>query len=144
MSLKHLPAAARYMTVQLLGIELNPAEAAQAEVFFPINDAFTAPYVIVPERTQLTAEASDGGQPIVFETERALIAVKAQLAALLAFDVLGVFVARDDLHTGMFALVRADLLLRRLRRLGWRHKLRWMFILDRVWGGPFQEIAGIV
>src|SRR5712691_12515738 len=65
--------------LQLLGIELNPAEAAQAEVFFPVNDSFTAPYVIVPERTQLTAEAADGGQPIVFETERSLIAVKAKL-----------------------------------------------------------------
>src|SRR5215472_10553953 len=32
--------------LQLLGIELNPAEAAQAEVFFPISDSFTAPYVI--------------------------------------------------------------------------------------------------
>jgi predicted phage baseplate assembly protein len=72
--------------LQLLGIELNPAEAAQAEVFFPMNDASPVSYVIVPERTQLTAEAVDGGPPIVFETDRSLIAIKARLVALLAFD----------------------------------------------------------
>src|SRR6267142_6560718 len=36
--------------LQLLGIELNPAEAAQAEVSFPAKDSTTAPipaYVIV-------------------------------------------------------------------------------------------------
>ena len=40
----------------------------------------------MPERTQLTAEAPDGGPPITFETDRALIAVRAQLAAVLAYD----------------------------------------------------------
>jgi predicted phage baseplate assembly protein len=72
--------------LQLLGIELNPAEAAQAEVTFPVKSSFTAPYVIVPARTQLTAEAPDGGPPMTFETERALIALKAPLAAVLAYD----------------------------------------------------------
>src|SRR5215813_7769361 len=72
--------------LQLLGIELNAAEPAQAEVTFPVKNSFTEPFVIVPARTQLTAEAPDGGPPIVFETERALIALKAQLASLLAYD----------------------------------------------------------
>ena len=72
--------------LQLIGIELNAAEPAQAEITFPVQSAFADPYVIVPERTQLTAEAPDGGPPITFETERALIAVSAQLAAVLAYD----------------------------------------------------------
>src|SRR5215471_15814937 len=46
-----VPALNYIKFLQLLGIELNPAEAAQAEVFFSISDSFTAPYVIVPERT---------------------------------------------------------------------------------------------
>src|SRR5919112_4346072 len=72
--------------LQLIGIELNPAEPAQAEVTMPVKSSFPAAYVIVPERTQLTAEAPDGGSPITFETDRALMALRAQLTALLAFD----------------------------------------------------------
>ena len=71
--------------LQLIGIELNAAEAAQAEITFPVKSS-SGPYVIVPERTQLTAEAPDGGPPITFETDRALIAVRAKLAAVLAYD----------------------------------------------------------
>jgi len=72
--------------LQLIGIELNAAEAAQAEITFPVKSSFADPYVIVPERTQLTAESPDGGPPITFETDRALIAVRALLAAVLAYD----------------------------------------------------------
>src|SRR5262249_2517264 len=72
--------------LQLIGIELNPAEPAQAEVTFPVKDSFAGAVVIVPERTQITADPSDGGAPITFETERSLIALKANLTALLAYD----------------------------------------------------------
>src|SRR3954465_2693350 len=47
--------------LQLLGIELNPADAAEAEVTFPVKSSFTDAYVIVPSRTQLTAESPEGG-----------------------------------------------------------------------------------
>jgi len=72
--------------LQLLGIELNAAEAAQAEVTFPMKASFTGTSTIVPSHTQLTADPSDGGQPVTFETDRALIALRAPLAAVLAFD----------------------------------------------------------
>src|SRR3954463_9026891 len=72
--------------LQLLGIEVNPAEPAQAEVSFPVKDSFTGAFVIVPEHTQITAESSDGGPPLIFETERSLIALRAKLASLLAYD----------------------------------------------------------
>jgi predicted phage baseplate assembly protein len=72
--------------LQLIGIELHAAEPAEAEVTFPVQSGFAEPYVIVPERTQLTAPAPDGGPPITFETDRALIAVRARLAAVLAYD----------------------------------------------------------
>ena len=72
--------------LQLLGIELNPAEPAQAEITFPVKPDHPEPFVIVPARTQVTAEAPDGGPPLVFETERALTALTASLASVQAFD----------------------------------------------------------
>ena len=72
--------------LQLLGIELNPAEPAQAEITFSVKPDHTAPFVIVPARTQVTAEAPDGSPPLVFETERALTALTASLASVQAFD----------------------------------------------------------
>jgi predicted phage baseplate assembly protein len=72
--------------LQLIGIELNPAEPASAEVFFPVLDAFADPYVIVPLRTQLAAEAADGGPAVIFETERAIYALSPQLASVQTFD----------------------------------------------------------
>lgn len=72
--------------LQLLGIELNPAEPAMAEITFPVLDTFTEPYAIIPLHTQVAAESSDGGPPVIFETERSLVALTAQLASVQAFD----------------------------------------------------------
>lgn len=72
--------------LQLLGIELNAAEPARAQVAFPVGDAFTGSTVIVPLRTQVSANPPGGGPPLIFETDRALIAVAAKLAAVLAYD----------------------------------------------------------
>ncbi len=72
--------------LQLLGIELSAAEPANAEVTFPVKSSFTEPSIIVPAATQITAQAPGGGPPIVFETDRSLIALKAPLASLLVFD----------------------------------------------------------
>jgi len=41
----------------------------------------------------------------------------------LTFHIFGFFIAGDDLHPGMLALFRSDLLLRGLRRLAKRHRL---------------------
>src|SRR5438445_10499127 len=72
--------------LQLLGIELQPAEPATAEITFPVLETFAAPYVIVPLRTQVSAEATDGGRPVTFEIERALYALTPRLASVQAFD----------------------------------------------------------
>lgn len=72
--------------LQLLGIELKPAESARAEITFPVLETHPDPYVIVPLRTQISAEATDGGAPIVFETERALTALTARLTAVQVFE----------------------------------------------------------
>jgi hypothetical protein len=44
------------------------------------------------------------------------------IPALLTFDILGVFVARDNLHPGMLALIGIHFLGGRGRRLTRRHK----------------------
>jgi predicted phage baseplate assembly protein len=72
--------------LQLLGIELTAAQPATAQVTFPVSANFAGPSVIVPARTQLSAAPSDGGQPVIFETDKALIAVAAPLAAVASFD----------------------------------------------------------
>lgn len=72
--------------LQLIGIELNPAEPARAEVFFPVLETYADPYVIVPSRTQLSAEAADGGPAVIYETERALYALTPRLASVQSFD----------------------------------------------------------
>lgn len=69
--------------LELLGMELTPARAAQAEVTLPVLPTFAEPYVIVPLHTQLeTEEPDEAGRAIVFETERALVALTAPLDAV--------------------------------------------------------------
>jgi predicted phage baseplate assembly protein len=72
--------------LQLLGIELNPAEPALTEITFPVLESYFEPYVIVPARTQVTAESDEGQDLIVFEAERALVALTARLASVQVFD----------------------------------------------------------
>jgi predicted phage baseplate assembly protein len=72
--------------LQLIGLELETAQAAQAEIIFPLNDDFTSTWTTVPARTQVSADSPTGGPPIVFETERALKAIKAGLTVVLTSD----------------------------------------------------------
>jgi predicted phage baseplate assembly protein len=71
--------------LELIGIELLPAQPATAEITFTVDDGVNVPTVSVPPRTQVSA-ASDDGPPIVFETERALTALTAQLLAVQAYE----------------------------------------------------------
>ena len=69
--------------LELIGIQLRAAEPAAVEVTFPLQPTFTDAYLIIPAGTQISAE---GQPPIVFETDRALIALRAPLRAVLAYD----------------------------------------------------------
>ena len=72
--------------LQLIGIELTPAQPAEAVVVFPVQSSYAQSYVSVPSRAQVSAPATDGGAPIVFETESPMTAVQAVMDAVLAFD----------------------------------------------------------
>jgi predicted phage baseplate assembly protein len=73
--------------LRLLGIELKPAQPARAELTFSLARP-NIPSVIVPQGTQVAA-AADSGQPVVFETDEALVAIGSQLLAVQSFDGLG-------------------------------------------------------
>ena len=60
--MNRVPALNYYKFLQLLGIELNAAEPASAEITFPVKKTHTQPYVIVPLRTQISAEDPEGGE----------------------------------------------------------------------------------
>jgi len=72
--------------LQLIGIELEPAQPARAELTFTLSRTDIGS-VIVPLGTQVAAGGS--GQPIVFETDQALIALGATLAGVQTFDGFG-------------------------------------------------------
>ncbi len=72
--------------LELIGFELTPARSAHAEITFPIQPSFAQPYVIVPKATQLATEKPDARGPIIFETDRALVALTAALDAVQVFE----------------------------------------------------------
>lgn len=72
--------------LQLLGVELRPAEPALVEITFPVLPAHPGGAAIVPVGTQVIAETAGGGPPLVFEATQALRALRARLAAVLAYD----------------------------------------------------------
>jgi predicted phage baseplate assembly protein len=72
--------------LQLIGIELAPARPAAAELSFTLSRPDLVS-VIVPQGTQVAA--AGGPAPIIFETDAALIAIGAALAALQVFDGTG-------------------------------------------------------
>jgi predicted phage baseplate assembly protein len=68
--------------LELLGIELKPAQPARTDITFKLTSS-AVQTVIVPAGTQV---AAGGSPPVVFETDEALIALGAKLKALQSFD----------------------------------------------------------
>src|SRR6476620_1740567 len=77
--LNRVPALNYIKFLQLVGIELQPAAPAAAEVTLPVKSTAAAALVPVPLRTQLTADPGDGEPLLIFETTRALMAWRARL-----------------------------------------------------------------
>jgi predicted phage baseplate assembly protein len=71
--------------LELLGVTVNAAAPALAEVTFTVQNGVAAPWIDVPPRTQVAA-AVEGGPPLVFETERGLRALTATLQSVQVFD----------------------------------------------------------
>lgn len=71
--------------LQLLGIELDPAQPAVANLTFSLARPDLS-YVIVPQGTQVAAQGSGGGQPIIFETDTSLVAIGPAIAVIQSYD----------------------------------------------------------
>jgi predicted phage baseplate assembly protein len=71
--------------LELLGIELKPAQPAHAELTFKLvrNDVDA---VFIPKGSQVAAASEGQDKPLIFETDEALVALGAQLAAIQSFD----------------------------------------------------------
>jgi len=70
--------------LQLIGIELEPAQPARAQLTFsPSRPDLSS--VIVPQGTQVAASGSSG-QSVIFELDEDLIAIGAMLAAVQTYD----------------------------------------------------------
>lgn len=73
--------------LQLIGIELEPAQPARAEVTFSVARPDLSS-VIVPEGTQISATGSSG-QSVIFEIDESFTAIGALLAQIQTFDGTG-------------------------------------------------------
>lgn len=73
--------------LELIGIELRPAQSATTILVFPVLPGFAATSLLVPRRAQIASgEPDEEGRPIVFETERTLTALRARLDAVQSHD----------------------------------------------------------
>jgi len=81
--LNRVPALNYIKFLELIGIQLQPAEPSRTEVTLPVKATHADALVGVPLRTQLSADPDDGGAPLIFETTRAIQAWRAQLDAVL-------------------------------------------------------------
>jgi predicted phage baseplate assembly protein len=70
--------------LQLIGIELEAAQPARAQLTFSLARPDVSS-VIVPQGTQVAASGSSG-QSLIFELDQDLIAIGAQIAAVQSFD----------------------------------------------------------
>ncbi len=70
--------------LQLIGIELQPAQPAVANLTFSLARPDLS-YAIVPQGTQVAA-SSGGNQPLIFETDTALVAIGPALSAIQSYD----------------------------------------------------------
>ncbi len=95
--------------LELIGTQLEAARPARAELTLGVLPSFTEPTLIVPMRTQVAAEVPGATTPVVFETERALVALAAPLEAVLldtGFELADASVANADASSGFTAFGR--------------------------------------
>jgi predicted phage baseplate assembly protein len=83
--LNQLPERTYIKFLQLLGIELTPARPAQVDMTFKLSRK-DVDVVIVPKGARIAGPAGDDGQPVLFETEQAGVALGMLLAEIQSFD----------------------------------------------------------
>jgi hypothetical protein len=69
--------------LNMLGTKLLPAQPARAPVTFTLSSGASEP-VLIPAGTQVAAKSTDSGDPIIFETEKNMLATPAELKAVFS------------------------------------------------------------
>jgi predicted phage baseplate assembly protein len=82
--LNRVPERSYIKFLQLLGMELRPAQPAEAHLTFAPRA--NAPQQAVSQRTRVAAAPPDGGPPVVFETAAGLSLVRLPLTDVLVSD----------------------------------------------------------
>lgn len=70
--------------LRLVGIELKAAEPASADLTFTLTEGATS--TVIPKGTQVSFKAEGEEEPVIFETEEALVALGAELKAVQVYD----------------------------------------------------------
>lgn len=85
--LNQVPKLSYLKFLELIGIELRPAQSASTIITYPLLPSFVGTTAVIARRSQVaTAEPDEQGRPIIFETERTLTALRATLDAVQSFD----------------------------------------------------------
>ncbi|MFK7695876.1 putative baseplate assembly protein [Paenibacillus sp. HJGM_3] len=71
--------------LNMLGVKLQPARPSRGPVTFYLSEGASDP-VLVPAATQLAAQPADGGKPIIFETEKPILATPAKLVEAICYN----------------------------------------------------------
>ncbi len=91
--MNQVPARNYLKFLQLLGMELRPAQPARAYLTFtpqpkaPLQTGKAA--ISVPERTQVGTQPPDGGNTLIFETTEGLDLIRLELSDVQVFDGVG-------------------------------------------------------
>jgi predicted phage baseplate assembly protein len=85
--------------LKLLGQELQPAQPARAQLTFTSTGG-TAVAGPVPQYAQVSAQATDGGLPLIFETESGLGLIQPLMDVVGIFDGAGFTSASDNNKPG--------------------------------------------
>jgi predicted phage baseplate assembly protein len=94
--LNQVPAKNYIKFLELVGLNLQPASPASAELTFTLSKGATS--AIVPAGTQVSLASSGDGPPVIFETTGTLTAVGLNLASVQSYDS-AVFTSYTDANS---------------------------------------------
>jgi predicted phage baseplate assembly protein len=86
--INQVPDMAYVKFLELIGLQLRPAEPARAELTFTVVDP-PPPVTTIPLGTRVAGDGGEGQPPVVFETDRTLAVLGPKVTSVLVFDGFG-------------------------------------------------------
>jgi predicted phage baseplate assembly protein len=84
--LNRAPAVLQLKLLQLLGFETTPAQAATTELQFTLNPGIDSAIIPALTKVQSSGPPYADGSPVIFETDRSVVAIAPQLSGVLAMN----------------------------------------------------------